>query len=144
MCARNNSLVGSLTAYDGGKVTEKYSSSEPFWRIVTPFGTIFGEATKLSASEGGEPSGNWSVTNVNGEMIPMDTPAGLIGNDENGNLRTYCWCRMTHPMISRWVSTVVTMYQTCQQNCSYALHWSSQQIGPVMFKSVFDTLADED
>ena len=145
MCAKNNTLVGSVTSWaTGNSVTGSLSNTEPFWRVVAPFGTIFGEATKLSASEGGEPSGDWSVTNVNGEMIPMDTPAGLVGNDENGNPREYCWCRMTHPMISRWVSSKTSMYPTCHKNCLYDVQWYSAKMGTVMFKSVFDTLADED
>lgn len=145
MCARNNSLVGSVTSWAASNsVTGHFSNTEPFWRVVAPFGTIFGEATKLSASEGGEPSKQYSITNINGKMIPMDTPAGLVGDDANGNPREYCWCRMTHPMISRWVSPRTSMYQTCQQNCLYDVQWYSHLIGPAMFKSVFDTLADED
>lgn len=145
MCAKNNSLVGSVTSWAGSNsFAEDWSKTEPFWRVAAPFGTIFGEATKLSASEGGEPSKQYSITNIDGKMIPMDTPAGLVGNDENGNPREYCWCRMTHPMISRWVNAHVTTYATCQQNCAYALHWFSAQMGTIMFQSVFTLLADED
>ena len=146
MCARNNTLVGSLREWNSisHEVEENFSRTEPYWRIVTPFGTIFGEATKLSAAEGGEPSRDHAITNVDGKMIPMDTLAGLTGDDANGNPREYCWCRMTHPMISRWVDSRVNGYPTCQQNCSYALRWSSLQMGPVMFRSVFTLLEDED
>lgn len=150
MCARNNTLVGSLNYWDVryGGIEDKFSNTEPYWRIVTPFGTVFGEATKLSAAEGGTPATSASVpftiTNTDGKMIPMDTQAGLVGDDANGNPREYCWCRMTHPMISRWVNTTVTMYPTCQQNCGYAMHWNSLQMGPVMFRSVFTLLEDED
>ena len=137
MCARNNSLVGSLAAWSGSNVDDKYSSSEPLWRAATTFGTIFGEATKLSAAEGGEPSGSYSITNVDGNMIPMDKPAGLVGNDENGNPRTYCWCRMTHPMISRWVGIKNAMYPVCQRSCAYVVHWYWREMGSVMVRSVF-------
>ena len=148
MCARNDTLVGSLTSWNNKDVGENFSNTEPYWRIVTPFGTVFGEATKLSAAEGGTPATStlapFTITNTDGKMIPMDTQAGLVGDDANGNPREYCWCRMTHPMISRWVNSRTTMYATCQQNCSYDLHYLSHVMGPVMFRSVFDTLADED
>ena len=144
MCARNDTLVGSLVDWNVQTAEEKFSNTEPYWRIVTSFGTIFGEATELSAAEGGEPSGRFAITNVDGKMIPMDTPAGLVGNDANGNPRIYCWCRMTHPVISRWIKSSSDQYETCQHDCAYALRWSPRQLAPVMFRSVFTLLADED
>ena len=150
MCARNDTLVGSLVQWHAGSnsVVDRFSNTEPYWRLETQYGTIFGEATKLSAAEGGVPATSASVpftiTNTDGKMIPMDTQAGLVGDDANGNPREYCWCRMTHPMISRWVNAGVNTFATCQQTCGYVLHWNSAQMGPVMFRSVFTLLADED
>ena len=144
MCARNDTLVGSLNPVIDNNAKETFSYSEPYWRLVTSFGTIFGESTKLSAAEGGEPSGQYSLTNTDGKMIPMDTQAGLVGDDANGNPREYCWCRMTHPMVSRWVSPTPMGYATCNNECAHNIRYRTQLFGAIMFRSVFTLLADED
>lgn len=150
MCARNDTLVGSLVATTD-VISAEVSWTEPLWRIVFPWGTIFGEATLLSAAEGGEPRSIFSITNVDGNMIPMDTQAGLVGDDANGNPREYCWCRMTHPMVSRWVSVKYTGGD-CKGNCLYDIRYNSYNndrnfpdwAQKSIFRSVFNTLADED
>ena len=146
MCARNDTLVGSLNpGNNSNQPTTAFSPTEPLWRAIYPWGTVFGESTKLSAAEGGEPSGDNAITNVDGKMIPMDTLTGLVGDDANGNPREYCWCRMTHPVRSRWVFVHKGSYGTidaCQGICSI------RSMYPVllktMFRSVFTLLADED
>jgi hypothetical protein len=150
MCARNNTLVGSLLP-TSSVVSAGFSATEPLWRVVFPWGTIFGEATLLSEAEGGKPGVLFGITNVDGNMIPMDTPAGLVGDDANGNPRIYCWCRMTHPMVSRWMSV---NYKTgdCKNQCLYDIRYNSynndrnfpDRAQASIFRSVFDTLADED
>ena len=151
MCAKNNSLVGSVRVTTVGTITTTFSQSEPLWRVDFPWGTIFGEATLLSEAEGGKPRSLFGITNVDGNMIPMDTPAGLVGYDENGNPREYCWCRMTHPMISRWVYVNQKMGD-CKKQCLYDIRYNSYNndrdfpawAPKSIFSSVFDTLADED
>lgn len=146
MCARNNSLVGSLIPGTKNNPIYAYSPTEPLWRATYPWGTVFGESTYLSAAEGGEPSGtSFSLTNTDGKMIPMDTLAGLVGDDANGNPREYCWCRMTHPVRSRWVFVLKGTFgaiETCQGICS--INSMSGVFLKLMFQSVFTLLADED
>ncbi|MDW2994727.1 MAG: hypothetical protein R8N24_01720 [Alphaproteobacteria bacterium] len=147
MCARNDTLVGSLIPGNrNNNPTSAYSPTEPLWRATYPWGTVFGEATYLSAAEGGEPSGtSYSLTNTDGKMIPMDTLAGQVGDDANGNPREYCWCRMTHPVRSRWVFVHKGTFgaiETCQGICG--LRSSSSDVLKIMFQSVFTLLADED
>lgn len=144
MCAKNNSLVGSIKETTTGDITGGFSNSEPLWRIVFPWGTIFGEATFLSEAEGGKATATGDIVNVDGKMIPMDTPAGLVGNDENGNPREYCWCRMTHPVSSVWTFVAVNTGAACQYQCFYHIRYNLNSVQKKLYKSVFDTLADED
>lgn len=151
MCARNDTLVGSLLT-TSSVVSAGISATEPLWRIVFPWGTIFGEATLLSEAEGGKPGVLFGITNVDGNMIPMDTPAGLVGDDANGNPREYCWCRMTHPMISRWMSVNYKTGDDCKGKCLYDIRYNSYnndrnfpaRAQTSIFRSVFNALADED
>ena len=104
MCARNNMIVVPLDSNVGGSGYSQ-NQAEMVWSATFPYGVISGEATCLSAAEGGKPSGSMgSYTNSDGNMLPQDEAlAGRTGQDPDGNDRGYCWCKMTHPACSRWV-----------------------------------------
>lgn len=89
MCARDDSLVISLVPGIGGS-DSTYNAAEYTWHANFSYGTILGEATCLSAAEGGEGSKQFAFTNTSGEMLSYDVPKGLHGTDDNGNERGFC------------------------------------------------------
>ncbi len=118
MCARNNMIVIPLDSNVGGS-GNSYNQKEMVWSATFPYGMISGEATCLSAAEGGKPSGTMGVyTNVDGQMLDQSVPAGLMHYDANNNERGYCWCRMTHPAASRWVFARSFSASHCASNCA--------------------------
>lgn len=130
MCARDDSLVVALNSGINGDGTPTYNRNEFTWRVNFTYGTILGEATCLSAAEGGVAPEMGSIVNSNGDMIPQSVPKGRSGqsdpNPDNPDLdrkRVYCWCRMTHPAMSRWVFREdrgdMCAY-TCAEYCSTA------------------------
>ena len=118
MCVRDSSLVVSLDQSIAGTSSGK-NVSEMLWWVEFLYGRIYGEATCLSAAEGGKPDGSqFAITNSNGEMLSQNIPAGLKGKDADGNDRIHCWCRMTHPAYSRWVFVHSGSVSTCMANCA--------------------------
>ena len=117
MCARDDVLAISLVPGIGGE-SSTYKAAEYTWRVNFSYGTILGEATCLSAAEGGEGSKQYAFTNTSGEMLSYDVPKGLHGTDDNGNERVFCWCRMTHPASSRWVFWNSSSASKCAANCT--------------------------
>ena len=118
MCARNDTIVIPLDSNVGGS-SSSYNQKEMVWTATFPYGVISGEATCLSAAEGGKPSGSMGVyTNIDGNMLPQDTPAGLMHYDANNNERGYCWCKMTHPASSRWVFSRSYSASDCASSCA--------------------------
>lgn len=117
MCARDDVLSISLVPGIAG-ADWAYNAAEYTWRVNFSYGTILGEATCLSAAEGGEGSKQYAFTNTSGEMLSYDVPKGLHGTDNNGNERVYCWCRMTHPASSRWVFYRGFSASSCASNCA--------------------------
>lgn len=119
MCARNDTIVIPLDSNINGTVSG-YDVAEATWWIVFSYGRIYGVSTCLSADEGGKPSGGQGVyTNDKGQMLPDDDAlAGRTGQDADGNDRGYCWCKMTHPMSSRWVFASSYSASFCASDCA--------------------------
>ena len=120
MCARNDTVVIPLDSNING-IGYSYDRAEATWWGIFNYGRIYGVATCLSAAEGGKPSGAQGVyTNDKGQMLPNDEAlAGRTGQDADGNDRVYCWCKMTHPMSSRWVFNIFLSASVCKDSCSY-------------------------
>ena len=140
MCARNNMIVVPLDSNVGGS-GNSYNQAEMVWSATFPYGVISGEATCLSAAEGGKPSGSMgSYTNSDGKMLPQDEAlAGRTGQDPDGNDRGYCWCKMTHPASSRWVFRYSDSASYCASTCAnycglYAQNYAALRSG--LFGSV--------
>ena len=121
MCVRDNTLVVSLDS-NMGVMDYSYDTIENMWWLDTVAGRIYGEGTCLSEFEGlGRTSdggkyygvGDYSNTFINVEP-------GLIGYDSYGNERIYCWCRMTHPAVSRWIfHQNYTSNTNCHNMCTH-------------------------
>ena len=119
MCARNDTVVVALDAAVAGTGTGS-NNIEYIWWTLFPYGRIYGLSTCLSAAEGGKPSGGQgSYINSDGQMLPQDEAlAGRTGQDEDGNDRGYCWCKMTHPASSRWVFHLSYSALNCASSCA--------------------------
>ena len=151
MCARDNSLVVALNGGIPG-TTSSYSDPEDIWRVNFEYGTIIGEATCLSKTETGGGPGPatayreyYHYKNINGEMISQDIPKGLTGHDADGNHRSYCMCRMTHPALSRWVfyekmdNSNLNCMDYCPRNCATGAQSNNAiklQVRVHMFESI--------
>ena len=118
MCARNDTIVIPLDS-NINHIGSGHNVPEATWWTIFPYGRIYGLWTCLSAAEGGKPSGGTgSYTNDKGQMLPNDDAlAGRTGQDADGNDRGYCWCKMTHPMSSRWVFNNLTSASNCAASC---------------------------
>ena len=120
MCARNDAVVVPLDAAPDGTGYGN-NGTEHIWWTDFSYGRIYGLATCLSAAEGGKPTGSMgSIINAAGQMLPADDSlGGRTGQDADGNDRTYCWCKMTHPASSRWVFQNSYSVSDCTSNCAY-------------------------
>ena len=118
MCVRDKTLIISLDSSILGTARGS-NSAEAVWWVDFPFGRIYGESTVLSAEEslGQTKSGAYYGA---GEYsnTPIHAKPGLSGKDNDGNKRTHCWCRMTHPATSFWVLYSSLEYADCTGYCA--------------------------
>ena len=118
MCARDDTMVLVFDPQVNGSGSG--NTVEWTWFTVFPYGRVAGEATCLSKDEGlGRTTGQGAYYGE-GDYAKsfIDATAGLKGLDNNGNERMYCWCRMTHPVLSKWVYNI--SYSTadkCKSDC---------------------------
>ena len=130
MCVRDSAMVVSLDPVVAG---DSYVSDdkEMVWTTTFSYGTIYGESTCLSVV----PSGTQGVyTNANGAMLADGDE--LVQRLDGG----YCWCRITHPVLSRWVfnhtyqsTSDCSLY--CAANCG-----ASTQHGIALRKGLFGSV----
>ena len=139
MCARNDTTVIPLDSNINGTGNGN-NAAEATWWAIFKYGRIYGVSTCLSAAEGGKPSGGQgSYTNDKGQMLPHDDAlAGRTGQDADGNDRGYCWCKMTHPMSSRWVFTNSYSVSFCASNC--ANDCSHSHLSAILRRGLFETV----
>ena len=142
MCVRDNSLVISL---DVSILGTNYgaNASESIWWSDFSYGRIYGESTCLSLDEGlGQTStGAYYGADEFANTLITAEP-GLSGLDANGNERTYCWCRLTHPATSAW-TLKENLSQRCSTNCAtacgrdaYTNHYTGNSFRAGLFKTI--------
>lgn len=128
MCARRDITVVPLdaTVLDGAGMLQ-CNNVEWIWWGNPSYGKIYGTATCLSLHEVREITGNPSLgTLYNYITLPTDDYElmgrygywnGDTSNSEYG--RKYCFCKLTHPMSSRWIyNSVPGDVQTCIDFCA--------------------------
>lgn len=124
MCARNDTIVVPLDATVGGN-GNGYNTVEWMWWATFEYGKIYGTATCLSPAE---------VT----ELLPSDDDEllGRSGKDaaaqESGGAdnRTQCYCKLTHPMSSRWVFGSSDSASDCASTCAnYCATYAHSNVG---------------
>ena len=143
MCARDNVMVLAFDPQVKG-TSAGNNAAEQSWWTQFPYGRIAGEATCLSAAEGlGRTSGSgayYGTGEYSSTFITADS--GLSGVDANGAERKYCWCKMTHPAVSRWVCnqmrsyTVTTCQSTCVSDCGQQSIYNSDGFRKGIFGTV--------
>ena len=120
MCARDDTMVLVFDKDIGGSGSGS-NVTEWTWWTSFPYGRVAGEATCLSVSEGlGRTSGQGAYYGTGDyASTPITAEPGLKGTDSAGNDRKYCWCKMTHPVSSRWVFNVAYAdSSTCASDCA--------------------------
>ena len=108
MCAANDTVAVvldpslSITNYTQNNTEFTFS----FWNAQ---GTYYGIAACLSSAKGRGQGGYVSrlTDTINGETKL------ITGSEKNG---TYCWCRLTHPVSSRWVFN--RLDSACVSDCA--------------------------
>ena len=110
MCARDDTMVLVFDKDIGGSGSGS-NATEWTWWVNFAYGRIAGDATCLSAAEGlGRTSGQGAYYGTGDySKTFIEAESGLKGTDSDGNDRKYCWCKMTHPVSSRWVFTRATL-----------------------------------
>lgn len=139
MCARDDTMV---MVFDKNVLGESHShnSAEFAWYAKMPYGQIAGDATCLSAIEGLGRTAGLGVYYGVGEYANtrIDVEPGLSGVDIDGNKRIYCWCRMTHPVVSGWVffEKQDSCKGMCANTCAYRAIVKEHSIRGGLFESV--------
>ena len=112
MCARNDTIVVPLDATVPG-TGNGYNTVEWMWWATFEYGKIYGTATCLSKAEVAEllPSDDDELLGRSGK----DATAEKEGTADN---RGECYCKLTHPMSSRWVFFYSYSASYCAFNCA--------------------------
>ena len=137
MCARDDTMVLVFDKDIGGS---GYGNNATEWTWWTSFayGRIAGDATCLSVKEGLGRTGTMGAYYGTGDYSKtfIEVEPGLKGTDSDGNDRKYCWCKMTHPVSSRWVFSYArddssACASDCAANCGSRVHYYSAMRGGV-------------
>ena len=112
MCARNDTIVVPLDATVPG-TGNGYNTVEWMWWATFEYGKIYGTATCLSKAEVAEllPSDDDELLGRSGK----DATAEKEGTADN---RGDCYCKLTHPMSSRWVFRNSASASNCASHCA--------------------------
>ena len=113
MCARNDTIVVPLDATVTG-TGYGYNNVEWMWWATFEYGKIYGTATCLSKAEAAKllPSDDDELLGRSGK----DAAAQESGGADN---RGECYCKLTHPMSSRWVLHGSYGAPGCVASCVY-------------------------
>jgi hypothetical protein len=94
MCAANDTVAIVL---DPSINLTKISNGSSTWQVRGSYGTLYGISACLSTNKNQAKGGTvarLSDTNPNTNETKL-----VVGGEQNGK---YCWCRLTHPALSRW------------------------------------------
>lgn len=128
MCARRDITVVPLdaTVLDGSGMLQ-CDKVEWIWWGNPSYGKIYGTATCLSLQEVRDIVGDQSLTQLySSYTLPIDDYElmgryGYYNGDSSvpAYHRKYCFCKLTHPMSSRWIyNSVPGDVQTCIDFCA--------------------------
>ena len=93
MCAINDSVAVILDPTIAGTAGNTLDSTLGTWYATFPYGKIYGISACIDTNWGKSIGGYVeTLTDTNGNRMQ--------GNEKLGQ---YCWCKLTHPVASRWV-----------------------------------------
>ena len=135
MCARDDIMVMVFDPQVAG-TNNGVNAAEWSWWTAFPYGRIAGEATCLSKTEalGQTERGAYYGTGTYASTF-ITADSGLSGTDDAGEERKYCWCKMTHPAVSRWVyNNATSSVSVCASGCAsycgaYARNYAGLRVG---------------
>ena len=132
MCAHRDVTVVPLDAtVQGGGGLNQFNQTEWIWWGNPSYGKLYGVATCLALQEVRDISGDQTITSLStggltGVYVLPTDDYELIGfseyykNDPSipENERKYCFCKLTHPMSSQWVISIVEPNMSwCKSRC---------------------------
>lgn len=121
MCANNNTVAVVLDPTIGG-IGHSYGTGT--WSVIFTYGTIYGISACINHS------GQYGLA----ESMLKDTNNNItnivVGSETYGNK---CWCKMTHPKISKWVYVGQANCSSCSNACG-----GNIKVYADMRKSLFD------
>ena len=151
MCARRDTTVIPLDGIPGGQKVNNATYWNDRWEWVWyaqfEYGRIYGAATCLSVQDIREIQGKPSLANyVDSLVTDEDEIQGRDGyyNGDDTNTeyeRKFCYCKLTHPMSSRWVFQVSYDAADCSNNCAYyCANYAFSDVGwrSALFRAVGD------
>lgn len=152
MCAHRDVTVVPLDATIPGIGRTGYGNDgiEKIWWTTFEYGKIYGVATCLSKKEIMEIENVQELKDVPSvlstddyELMGRDGYYNNDTSDESLYGRRFCFCKLTHPMSSRWILRHIDNNPNankCTINCLSACNWSTDGTGidfrTVMFKSI--------
>ena len=143
MCARRDTTVIPLDGIPGGKnvngKTYWNDRWEWVWYAQFEYGRVYGAATCLSVQDVRDIQGDQSLTNYVSTLVTDEDE--IQGRDEyyNGDdtnteyERKFCYCKLTHPMSSRWVFRYSYNATNCSLDCANSC--ASNAFGNVGWRS---------
>jgi hypothetical protein len=120
MCARRDTTVIPL---DGAApaLGANGSGLENMWWVRSGYGQIYGISTCLSLPEIKEYVPAYNGSNVLPVISDSDDIQGRSGvyftEDGTEYDREYCYCKLTHPMTSNWISWITLKGGSCAGIC---------------------------
>ena len=152
MCAHRDVTVVPLDATVPGIGRTGYGNDgiEKIWWTTFEYGKIYGVATCLSSTEIREIENVQELKIVPAvlstddyELMGRDGYYNNDTSDESLYGRRFCFCKLTHPMSSRWILRNIdnnpNAYK-CTLNCLSACNWDTDGVGidfrTTMFKSI--------
>lgn len=154
MCAHRDVTVIPLDATVSpltGNNTQQSSAVEWVWMQKFDYGWVTGVATCLSLQEVRDISGDSTISRPSANYTLPTDDYELMGRSEyyNGDTsdvvlygRSWCFCKLTHPMSSQWVNAVMDSASVafCKSKCpGYCLIWQSMpnlEYRTALFRSI--------
>ena len=136
MCAKNDTVAIVLDPTN--LYTDKNTNTTlNIWSAFGPGGTINGTTACLNRGNTYYPS---AVTLLHDTNNNEETKL-VRGGEKNG---PYCWCKLTHPVLSRWVfpinsnrGSLSACLSQCPNHCAaYFIDNGNQGLKPVFFGSI--------
>ena len=133
MCVNDDTVVVVLDASingTGGSHSQTSTGGTGDWNTIFSYGRVYGVSACVSQNYG----------SVVDEIT--DNGAIVTGGESNGG---FCYCKMLHPAVSRWVFHYSGTAANCAANCAYSCEYNygggGLRINALFRMSVFGSVA---